>query len=166
MSLQRIIIIVVFVVLESTRIWAIILRRKLPLVWGKDWFINVPVGPDFYQGPGADMLHRYRKQTLTPYIVEFVCLLPVFFFANYFYVLPAAIATSAMLMIWGNRILKSFIKEARPYAISDVIKPTVPVALSLTRRRFTAYLNPGVESAIILLTIAGITLFIRYYWYF
>ena len=121
---------------------------------------------DFYQGAGKEILQRYRNRTVIPYIVEFLLLALIFFFANYFYTLPASIITTIMLIAWSNKIMKASIKEAKPFAIAQPDDSSVPVAFSLTRRRLTDYTNPAVESSIIVLTILGVGLFARHYWYF
>src|SRR5262249_40327517 len=159
MSFQRITMIAVFLILELTRLWALNSRRRLPLIWGNEWFFNLKVGPDFYKGAGADMLRRYERHTAIPFVVEMVLLAPVFLFAPYIYTLAATVATSAMLIIWNRAIAKRFINAAKPFEISQPDASTVPVALSLVRRRFAEYTNPAVEYSIVILTIAGLGIF-------
>src|SRR5947207_394235 len=145
MSLERISSIMIFLVLELTRVWTLNGRKKLPMFWGQGWFFNLQVGPDFYQGPGADIIGRYKKRVALPYILEVICLAPVFFFANYFYILPAVVVTTVIHFLWGRWLVKSFLKEVEPFAISQPEASRVPVALSLTRRRLVDYTNVSVE---------------------
>ena len=166
MPLQKIVSIIVLLILEMTRFWAFNARRKLPVVWGEGWFLGLQVPAEFHKGVGAELLRRYRVQTAIPYIVEFVLLAPIFIFASYIFILPAVVITSIMIVVWSHRVAKSFIKQAKPYAIHQPEASTVPMALSLTQRRFSDYTNVGVESAVIILTLAGLGVFVRYYNFF
>ena len=166
MPLPKIVSIIVFLIMEMTRYWAFNARRILPVAWGEEWFLGLKVPADFYKGIGADLLRRYRSQSAIPFIAEFICLAPVFIFANYIFILPAVVVTSVVITVWSYRISKSFIKQAKPYAIHQPEASSVPMALSLTQRRFSDYTNLGVESTIIILTMAGLGIFVRYYNFF
>jgi hypothetical protein len=165
MTFQRTWLVFSFLVLESTRLWSWNGRRKLPVFWGQDWFFGLQVRPGFYDGPGKEILSRYKKQITFPFLVEFLCLTPVFLFAHSLYLLPATVATSIMLVIWHQRTTKAAVKAAQPHALPQP-ETTSPVTLSLKRRGLWQYTSPAIEAAISIFTIAGLAIFSHYYWYF
>jgi hypothetical protein len=166
MSLQRIMLIIAFLFIQSIRLWALKGRWKLPMSWGKDWFFNFKVAGDFYEGNGRDIFQRYRRQTVVPYIVDFIIAAPVFLLGNSMYILPWIVASTAMLLFWHKRIIKMAIKAAKPFAIEQPGDSSVPIALSLTRRRVADYTNLVIETAVAVFTIIGLGIFVRYYWFF
>lgn len=59
-----------YAVFLVSRVNGCIRRGRQPLLRGRQWFFNVPVGMEFYRGSGARLLRGYWLRMLVPFAVE------------------------------------------------------------------------------------------------
>jgi hypothetical protein len=122
-------------------------RCRLPLMRGPGYFYNTRVPPDFFAGPGRDILLRYRLWIFAPFLFDALALLLIYRFAAPRYLPYLALAD--ILLTVGNHIaaLKRAIREVKPFATEDV-QPVSAVAFSLTTRRLRDYTSIPLELVI------------------
>lgn len=139
-------------------------RWRQPLLRGKEWFFNVHVQPDFYEGAGQKILLAYRLKIFVSYLIE-VPLAVIFFIQGNATGLVVLIVLMAIFVhIFHVFNVQSAEKQAAPFAVAEAEQPVAAVALSLKSRRLRDYTNSVLEMAIAFFTIAAFVLLVRYYY--
>ncbi len=123
-------------------------RWTAPLMRGSEWFFSVAVPPDFIDGPGRDILRRYRLRLFIPWLIEIAILAVILIFGNVLYVpwLIVGIALFTRLNYYAAR--QAAENQARRFELPDAQEPVSAVALSLAPRTLASYTNRWLEAAI------------------
>jgi len=138
-------------------------RWKLPLLRGPEWFLSVNVQPGFYDGPGREILRRYRLRVLLPFAIDLVAMALILSFGKIFYVFWLVLFLAGF--IHANQAFSVALAErrARAYAVQGADRPAAAMVLSLTPRRLADYTNRKLEIVLVLLTLGTIAWLVRFY---
>jgi hypothetical protein len=129
------------------RIPASVKRRHIPLMRGPGYFFNTRVPPDFYQGPGRDILRTYRLWILAPFLFDVAALAAIYSFNRPKFLLLLVMADVVLALVNHTAALKRGIRAAKAFAVEEVPQ-TSAVAFSLTTRRLRDYTNFSLELTI------------------
>lgn len=157
------VLISLFVLSCGARIRGCFRRWQQPLVRGPEWFFNVPVQPDFYDGPGRKLLHRYWVRMFIPIAVEVLLAVAIFISGHLMYLYWLVIAASIAVHVNHLFNVDRAERQARQFAVPEAEQPVSSVMLSLTPRRLRDYSNRTVERFIIFATVGVIAWLVRYY---
>ena len=138
-------------------------RWKLPLLRGPEWFFSVNVEPGFYDGPGREILRRYRMRILLPFAIELVSLALILTFGRVSYLFWLM-----LLYVGFARVNHAFSVElaerrARAYAVQGTDQPAAARVLSLTPRRLADYTNWKLEIVLAVLVLGTIAWLVHFY---
>jgi len=139
------------------RVPANIKRSRVPLMRGPGYFFNTRVPADFFDGPGREILRRYRLCIVAPFAVDAVALALIYRFGDPRYLLYLALADVAIALINHTAALKRSIREARAFEIEPLPQASA-VAFSLTTRRLRDYTSLPLELAVVGLNLAVVIL--------
>lgn len=156
-------LVIVYILFWAVRINGCVRRGRQPLLRGPEWFLNVPVRPDFYAGAGRRVLRRYWMRMFIPFAVD----LPVataIFLSGQRSLLPWLILGLCAL-IHINHVVSVDLAErqAQPWALPEAGQPVASMALSLEPRRLRDYTNWTWELALVLSTIVAFSWLVRDY---
>lgn len=152
-----------YVLFWVIRIRGCIRRGHQPLLRGREWFFNVHVQPDFYNGAGKTLLHRYWMRILIPFALDIPIAMALFISKYLLYAPWLLIAQAIWIHINHVYSVDKAEREARPIAVLEDEQPVAEMALSLSPRRLQDYTNPKVEWALALANIVALALLFRYY---
>lgn len=138
-------------------------RWQLPLFRGNEWFFDVHVAPDFYDGPGRAVLRRHRLLLLAPYAMESIALTAILVMGHPYQLLYLIGALVPVTI--GNHVfaVRTSQREARRFAVAETTPPPAGVSLSLKTRRVADYTNPRLELLMGLLTLAALAWLVHLY---
>jgi hypothetical protein len=127
-------------------------RWTAPLLRGPDWFFDVAVPPDFLKGPGAALLHNYRRRLFIPWGIEGAILLALWALGRINGLSIAALILVITLFTRFNYYAARIATEnrARAFERPEAIQPASNVALSLEPRTLWNYTDWWAEAAIAL----------------
>lgn len=128
-------------------------RWKLPLLRGPEWFLSVNVQPGFYDGPGREILRRYRMRILLPFGMDVVATGLILSFGKVAYLFWVIFFLAGFIHI--NQMFSVALAErrARAYAVKGAEQPAPAMVLSLTPRRLADYTYRWLEVVLALLTL-------------
>jgi hypothetical protein len=152
-----------YVLLWAVHISPFIRRWRLPLLRGPEWFFNVRVQPDFYSGPGQEILRRYRMRMFTPFVTEIPLLAAVLIFGHLSQLVWLMLGRAAFIHL--NQLFSVDLAErqARPFAAVGAEQPVSSVVLSLKPRRLADYTDLKLELVLGLASLATVAWLLRYY---
>ena len=153
----------VFIFCVGVRVRGCFRRWRQPLLRGPEWFFNVQVKPDFYNGAGRATLQRYRAIMLLPVAVEALLAVAIFFSGRLIYLSLLIIAISGVIHINHLFNVERAERKARNFAEPEAGQPVSAMVLSLTPRRLSDYSNPWTERFIVLVSLAAFAWLLRYY---
>ena len=138
-------------------------RWKLPLLRGPEWFLSVNVQPGFYDGPGREILRRYRMRILLPFAIDVVATALILSFGKVSYLFWVVFFLTGF--IHANQLFSVALAErrARAYAIQGTEQPAAAMVLSLTPRKLADYTNRRLEIVFALLTLGTVAWLIYFY---
>jgi hypothetical protein len=149
--------------------WRMIPLRLLwhaPQFHGRDWFFDVHVGDEFYDGRGREVAGEYHRKILVPHLLE----LPLFAAAlivlrNYPIAIFTLLAVTALsVSLYHVRVAKCFAKRAWDFE-SPATKPVTALAAPLLTPAQRAKRKPAVEWAIGLAAPAALGLLAYAQWH-
>lgn len=128
-------------------------RWKLPLLRGPEWFLSVNVQPGFYDGPGREILRRYRMRILLPFGIDVVATALILGFGKVTYLFWVIFFLAGFIHV--NQLFSVALAErrARAYAVQGAEQPAAAMVLSLTPRRLADYTYRWLEIVLALLTL-------------
>jgi hypothetical protein len=130
-------------------------RGRQPSLRGPEWFFNVHVPPDFYEGAGRNLLHRYWMRMMVPFAVDIPIAIAIFVSGRLRLLNFLMIALCAIIHINHSYSVDLAEREARPFALPEAQQPVASMVLSLTPRRVRDYSNQTFEWILMLSTVAG-----------
>ena len=130
-------------------------RWQQPRLRGPEWFLDTPVQPGFYEGPGPALLRRYAWRMTLPCLIDVIALAGYSITHHSVWLLIAPLVLSPAVHL--NHLLNVAYsqREARSWAVSEETRPVAAVGFSLVPRRLRDYTNPVVEVAFAVLTVAS-----------
>lgn len=134
-------------------------RWKAPLLRGPEWFFNVPVPPDFFEGPGAAILRFYRALLFIPWAIELPLCAAIFAALGSrgrFYVLCVIGVITLYTRLNAYLARSAAENRARRILGARGDEPPVAVALSLQTRTLAEYTNWWIEAAIAFLLVGSV----------
>ncbi|HEX7285345.1 MAG TPA: hypothetical protein VF532_04145 [Candidatus Angelobacter sp.] len=157
------ILITLFLLNAGARIRGCFRRWQQPVLRGPEWFFNVPVQSDFYNGEGRRILQHYRMRMFAPIAIEALLTAAIFISGHLIYLYWLVMA--AAIAVHVNHLFSVDLAErqARKFAVPEAEQPVSAVMLSLTPRRLRDYSNRNVERFIIFATVAATAWLVRYY---
>jgi hypothetical protein len=135
------------------RIPANVKRCRIPLMRGQGYFFNTRVPDGFFDGPGRDILRRYRLWIVAPFALDAAALALIYRSGATRYLLYLALADVAIALVNHTAALKRSIREARAFEIEPVPRASA-VAFSLTTRRLRDYTSVRLELIIASMNLA------------
>ena len=156
-------LIAMFILSCAARVRGCFRRWRQPLVRGPEWFFNVHVRPDFYDGPGRKLLHRYWVRMFIPIAVEVLLAAAIFTSGHLLYLYWLIVAASIAVHVNHLFSVDLAERQARNFAVPEAEQPVSSVVLSLTPRRLRDYTNRRTEQIIILASTGTLIWLVRYY---
>jgi hypothetical protein len=137
------------------RIPATFKRCRIPLMRGPGYFFNTRVPADFFDGPGREILRRYRMWIFAPFLFDAVAVAAIYKWGQPIYLLYLALADVAIAMLNHVAALRRAIREVKPFEVEAMAAPSA-VTFSLSTRRLRDYTSFKQEAAIAVLNLAGL----------
>ena len=88
------------------RIPANVKRCRIPLMRGPGYFFNTRVAPDFFEGPGRDVLRRYRLWIFAPFLLDAAALPLIYLYGQPVYLLYLSLADMVLAIVNHTAALK------------------------------------------------------------
>jgi hypothetical protein len=129
-------------------------RCRIPLMRGPGYFFNTRVPADFFEGPGRDILRRYRMWIFAPLLFDAVALVAIYQWGRPIYTVYLALLDIVIVTLNHMAALKRAIREVKPYEV-EAVQTTSAVTFSLNTRRLRDYTNLKLELVIVLLNAGG-----------
>jgi hypothetical protein len=137
------------------RIPANVKRCRIPLLRGPGYFFNTRVPAGFFEGPGRDILRRYRLWILAPFGLDATALAFIYRSGDPRFLLYLALADVVIALINHTVALKRSIRQAQAFELEPVPQASA-VAFSLTPRRLRDYTSLPLELIVIGLNLAAV----------
>ncbi len=151
--------IICYVLFLGSRLRGVARRGKQPLLRGPAWFLDLPVQPGFYEGPGRAILRAYRRRVWAPFLLDIPVLLFVAFTRHYMLLGWLVVALVPLIHINHLMNVARSRLRARPFALEQDSQPVASLGLSLTPRRLRDHSNAALEWLMaIALTLAFVVL--------
>ena len=145
-------LVIVYALFWIVRIYGCFRRGRQPLLRGAEWFFNVPVPADFYQGRGRTLLHRYWMRMLIPLAIDIPIAAAIFYTQHISWLRFLIVGQCALIHL--NHVYSVDLAERQARAVIEMPQePVARVSLSLKPRRLRDYSNANVEWALALMTI-------------
>lgn len=154
-------VVIFYALFWLVRINGCIRRGRQPLLRGREWFFNVRVRPDFYSGPGKQILHRYWLRMLLPFAVDIPVAAAIFYTGRVVYLNYLILALCGLIHLNHVISVDRAERQARPFAMADDNEPVTRVMSSLKPRRLRDYTNAKLEWALTLATLFVLLWLIR-----
>jgi hypothetical protein len=158
-------LILVFIFCIGVRVRGCFRRWRQPLLRGPQWFFNVLVQRDFYNGPGRELLRHYRLLMLLPVAVEALLAVAIFISGRQIYLSLLIVGISAVIHLNHLFNVDRAERKARDFAEPEAERPVCTMVLSLTPRRLSDYSSRWTEGFIVLVSLAAFAWLLRYYLY-
>ena len=156
-------LVVVYIFFWAVRINGCIRRGLQPLRRGRDWFFDVHVQPDFYEGAGKKILHRYWMRMAIPFAVDIPLALAIFLTGHVQFLALLIAGLCALIHINHCFSVDIAERQARQFAVPEAQQPVACVASPLKPRRLRDYSTAKLEWALAISSIFAVALLIRYY---
>ncbi|HZS60333.1 MAG TPA: hypothetical protein VFA43_13755 [Gemmatimonadaceae bacterium] len=144
---------VLYALFWLVRINGCIRRGRQPLLRGREWFFDVHVPPDFYDGAGRRLLHHYWMRMMMPFAVD-IPIATWIIMSGRFVWLNGLVAVLGVFIHINHLISVDLAeRQARKFALDE---PVAAVMLSLTPRRLRQYVNWKLELALIVTTVSAL----------
>ena len=155
--------IVMYVFFWAIRVNGCIRRGLQPMRRGREWFFDVHVTPEFYNGAGRKLLHQYWTRMLLPFALDIP--IAAYLFVSHHLRGLNWLMVALVPLIYVNHCFNVNLaqRQARRLAPADIEQPVARVQLSLTPRRLRDYSNAKVEWVLALSSAFALALLLRYY---
>ncbi|HLJ26247.1 MAG TPA: hypothetical protein VKY85_06020 [Candidatus Angelobacter sp.] len=156
-------IVIFYILFWPIRINGCLRRWRQPLLRGREWFFNVHVQSGFYEGAGKKILRGYFLRMFVPFAVD-IPLATTIFLSGHLLLLQWLVVGLALLIHANHYFSVSLAeRQARRFAVPEAEQPVAAVVLPLKTPRLRDYTNHRLQVAMVLATLLGLGLLVRYY---
>src|SRR5690242_18304228 len=128
-------------------------RWRMPMMRGEGYFFNTRVAPDFFLGPGRDLLRRYRLALFPPFLLDAAGLPFIVWLGKPEYLIFLILLDTAVGLVYYIALLKRAVQWAKPFEVEAPPAATA-VVFPLETRRVSDYTNPSVDWAVALINLS------------